>query len=96
VASFIFREGLNKYRVFLDELNGSSEQEILTAYNKRLEELIRRYPEQWAWFHKRWRCSPDGRRLSSKETLAQLQNWAAQAGARMAACAPPKEGVINS
>lgn len=25
-----------------------------------LEEMIRRYPEQWVWFHKRWKTRPPG------------------------------------
>jgi KDO2-lipid IV(A) lauroyltransferase len=25
-----------------------------------VEEMIRRYPEQWIWFHKRWRTRPPG------------------------------------
>ncbi len=27
----------------------------LEAYNRVLEEVIRRYPEQWLWLHRRWR-----------------------------------------
>jgi KDO2-lipid IV(A) lauroyltransferase len=23
-----------------------------------VEEMIRRYPEQWIWFHKRWKTRP--------------------------------------
>lgn len=31
------------------------EIELLTEINKRLEAVIRRYPEQYLWAHKRWR-----------------------------------------
>ncbi|HMP75765.1 MAG TPA: lysophospholipid acyltransferase family protein [Kiritimatiellia bacterium] len=27
-------------------------------YTKTLEDIIRRYPEQWIWIHKRWRTRP--------------------------------------
>jgi KDO2-lipid IV(A) lauroyltransferase len=27
---------------------------------RAVEEMIRRYPEQWIWFHKRWRTRPPG------------------------------------
>jgi len=30
----------------------------MTEVNKRLEEMIRLYPEQWLWFHNRWKSSP--------------------------------------
>ena len=28
------------------------------AYTKLIEDEIRRYPEQWLWFHKRWKSRP--------------------------------------
>jgi KDO2-lipid IV(A) lauroyltransferase len=28
--------------------------------SKVVEEMIRRYPEQWIWFHKRWKTRPAG------------------------------------
>jgi KDO2-lipid IV(A) lauroyltransferase len=31
---------------------------VTTEINRRLEEFIRRYPEQWLWFHDRWKSSP--------------------------------------
>lgn len=34
-------------------------QQILDAYNVRLEELIRGNPEQWVWWHRRWRRRPE-------------------------------------
>lgn len=30
-------------------------KELLTLFNQRLEEIIRQYPEQYLWAHKRWR-----------------------------------------
>src|SRR5262249_27637577 len=29
-------------------------------FTKAIEEIVRRYPEQWLWIHKRWRTRPDG------------------------------------
>jgi KDO2-lipid IV(A) lauroyltransferase len=28
--------------------------------NVVFEEMLRRYPEQWIWFHKRWKTRPIG------------------------------------
>ncbi len=40
------------------EIVGDHEQNIkhmTQKYNDRLEEIIRKYPEQWMWVHKRWK-----------------------------------------
>ncbi len=34
---------------------------IMTEVNRQLEEMIREKPEQWLWFHDRWKSSPVGR-----------------------------------
>jgi KDO2-lipid IV(A) lauroyltransferase len=31
---------------------------INTFYLKKLEDIIRRYPEQWFWFHRKWKTRP--------------------------------------
>jgi Kdo2-lipid IVA lauroyltransferase/acyltransferase len=33
-------------------------ERVTTVINERLEEMIRQYPEQWLWFHDRWKSSP--------------------------------------
>lgn len=33
-------------------------ERIMTEVNAQLESMIRRYPEQWLWFHDRWKSSP--------------------------------------
>jgi KDO2-lipid IV(A) lauroyltransferase len=30
---------------------------IMRAINASLERIIRQYPEQWLWFHDRWRSA---------------------------------------
>jgi KDO2-lipid IV(A) lauroyltransferase len=34
-------------------------ERVMTEVNRILESLIRAHPEQWLWFHDRWRSSPD-------------------------------------
>ncbi|MDR3307205.1 MAG: lysophospholipid acyltransferase family protein [Endomicrobium sp.] len=31
---------------------------INTFYLKKLEDIVHRYPEQWFWFHRKWKTSP--------------------------------------
>ncbi|MDR3195429.1 MAG: lysophospholipid acyltransferase family protein [Endomicrobium sp.] len=34
--------------------------EIINAfYLKKLEDIVRRYPEQWFWFHRKWKTRPE-------------------------------------
>jgi len=33
--------------------------EVMTTYNRILEELIRRDPTQWIWMHNRWKSKPE-------------------------------------
>lgn len=32
---------------------------ILTIFNKEIEDIIKEYPEQWFWIHNRWKTRPD-------------------------------------
>ncbi len=74
ISTFIFRTSPLRYKLFIEELDSSRDIEgILTEFNQRLESYVRKYPEQWVWFHKRWRSLPDGVRLSSTEYLKHLQ-----------------------
>ena len=71
--AFIFRELDGRFTLTFGELDSAlSTEEMLTEYSSQLEGLLRRYPEQWVWFHKRWRSSPDGKKLSTKEYLEWL------------------------
>lgn len=75
VTAFNYRTGDGHYTIEVEEILPAQDVvSVIEVYHKRLEEVIRRYPEQWVWFHKRWRTLADGRRLSSKEYLELLSN----------------------
>ena len=65
IMYFFVREN-GKYRCeFLPELpvvnTGDMEQDLLVNtrnFNKALEGIIRRYPDQWFWIHNRWKTRP--------------------------------------
>lgn len=69
VPVFLVREGDGEHHriVVLPEVEmvKSADREADVAENTRrcnavFEEMLRRYPEQWIWFHKRWKTRPPG------------------------------------
>ena len=63
----IWDEKLKKYRLRFDSVEwikcDDPEEEILanTAnFTRRLEDYVRRYPDQWLWVHRRWKTRPPG------------------------------------
>ena len=74
VSAFMFRTGQGRFETFIEELDSSlSPEELLAEYNRRLADLLRRFPSQWVWFHKRWRSRPTGETLRSREYLRWLR-----------------------
>jgi KDO2-lipid IV(A) lauroyltransferase len=64
----VWDESLQKYRLRFErpvELirTGDAERDVLEntqKFAKVLEEIIRRYPDQWIWVHGRWNTRPKG------------------------------------
>lgn len=64
----VWDEHLGKYRLRFEppvELirTGNTERDILEntrKFTKVLEDIIRKYPEQWVWVHGRWNTRPSG------------------------------------
>jgi KDO2-lipid IV(A) lauroyltransferase len=64
----VWDESLRKYRLRFEppvELirTGDAERDILEntqKFTKVLEEIIRKYPDQWVWVHGRWNTRPQG------------------------------------
>lgn len=74
VSAFMFRVGRRSFEAYVEEFpENLSEEELLTEYNRRLENLVRRYPDQWVWFHKRWRTIAVGETLSSRQYEQELK-----------------------
>ncbi len=63
----IWDSKLKKYRLRFDRVEwikrADPEEEIAvnTAnFTRRIEQYVRRYPEQWLWVHRRWKTRPPG------------------------------------
>lgn len=74
VSAFLIPDQARTYRLVVEELSTEgSLEETLVEFNRRLEVQIRRSPDQWMWFHKRWRTREDGTRPRSFEYLEWLK-----------------------
>lgn len=66
VPVFTARQSSGKNRVYIYPaldlpVTGDEEQDLqagASACNQALEKFIRRFPEQWVWFHARWKSRP--------------------------------------
>ena len=64
----VWDEGIRKYRLRFElpvELirTGDVERDVLEntqKFTKVIEDIIRKYPEQWVWVHGRWNTRPEG------------------------------------
>ena len=44
------------------EITGDRNHDIIhnsQIHNDVMESIVREYPEQWLWFHKRWKTTPE-------------------------------------
>lgn len=74
VSAFIVRTGGRNFEIHTRELDASQETSgILAQYHHHLEGIVRAHPDQWVWFHKRWRSDPSGTTLGTKDYLKLLE-----------------------
>jgi len=66
-AYTVFDEDTKTYNCFLSEIEYKQIDdekklicEITKAYTKKIEEVVKKYPDQYLWTHKRWRTRPKG------------------------------------
>ncbi|MFN8392619.1 MAG: lysophospholipid acyltransferase family protein [Bdellovibrionota bacterium] len=88
ISSFIVRTAKLQHHVITAPLqydpdDPQAADHVLRTFNGRLEDLICRFPEQWIWWHRRWRRRPQidytkepERLRSTEDYLAWLANGA--------------------
>lgn len=63
ITTFIVRRGPLEHEVitedlFYDPADPDAEEKILAEFSRRLERLLQEVPDQWLWWHRRWRREP--------------------------------------
>ena len=64
----IWDKRIKRYRIIHGQIlepiqTGDRKQDILETtalYTAEIEKIIRQYPDQWMWIHKRWKTRPQG------------------------------------
>ncbi len=87
VAMFMQRQGEMGYRIvvrppFAIEQTGDEASDVAALtmqFNAALEEQIRAHPEEWVWWHRRWRRAPMAR-LDPDFAMSQVGSSAAEPG----------------
>ena len=79
-TTFVVRKKPGYHHIITERIDYSPEDSnaaiiILTAYNNRLEALIREYPDQWMWWHRRWRRRPEIDYTQHPEQLRGYQQY---------------------
>ena len=81
VPGFTCRHGNRfRYTMVIEEpiypvKTGNNEEDIrriVTAYSQKIEEHIRRHPEQWLWNHRRWKTRPPEELEAQQEEQPRL------------------------
>ncbi len=58
IPAYSVRLGPGRYRFeVLEPLEGGTPEALMTQANAALEGIVRRYPEQYLWFHDRWKSA---------------------------------------
>ena len=68
IPAFCFMEG-DKYSIEVYEPiypDGKTVEELTQEYAKAIEKAVRKHPEQWFWFHRRWKNSPEFKKWKEK------------------------------
>lgn len=66
ITSYMCKDGKNRFRMIIDPPLWADKSmdrdiaimELTKKITARLEKIIREYPSQWFWYHRRWKTAP--------------------------------------
>ncbi len=74
ISAFLLRQPDGTYHLAVRKLTGGDGASgVLTAFQAHMWEVIGRHPEQWVWFHKRWRTT-NHERISGKKYVGYIRS----------------------
>ncbi len=81
LSAMVIRQPYGQFEVQLKRVgifekkkaNRSDLFEVTMRFNQHLEQIIRRYPSQWAWFHRRWNHRPTEKDLLFFQEMNSLK-----------------------
>jgi KDO2-lipid IV(A) lauroyltransferase len=79
VPMFIVRNGQGKYTLFIEEevsleQRDDKDEAVLASaikFTNIMEDWIRKYPQLWAWLHRRWKSRPTDKEFKAKYKVEQ-------------------------
>ena len=79
VSTFIYRLRHRKHHIYTKKIDYNPEdkdceQKILDEYGRRLGKVVIAYPEQWLWWHRRWRRQPNTEQIPSTKKYIEWLN----------------------
>lgn len=58
ISAFMMRESPGRYRLIVEQLDtAGGVAAVLEGFQRNMHAVVSRYPDQWVWFHKRWRTT---------------------------------------
>ena len=69
IVTGVVRTGIRRYKAInreVEVVGGDTIQSLTQRYTSVLEEIIREYPEQYFWMHRRWKTQPSAEDYESE------------------------------
>ena len=80
LTSFIYRERRGYHCVVTEPIeydpdDPQAPEKVLAVYNSRLQQQILAHPDQWLWWHRRWRRRPGVDYVKDPDALASTKRY---------------------